>query len=190
MIDAQRIGAVIALLRKQRKMTQTQLASELQVTHQAVSKWERGVSLPDLELLACMSKLFQVRVDDLLGLTEANEDEATKLPEQIESMQSPPLIEFAEYMASVDMDQIWEETRDIIKSQVSKPSYDTWLRNLCAVFENGSIVIASATRFQNEWLEARYSKMIVQALASVTGMNDIKLHFCIRPELERKRSTR
>ncbi|MFC3773222.1 helix-turn-helix domain-containing protein [Paenibacillus sp. GCM10012303] len=187
MIDAQRIGAVIALLRKQHKMTQTQLASELKVTHQAVSKWERGLSLPDLELLASMSKLFQVRVDDLLGLTGASEDEKGAVPpEQTETNHFPAPVEVAEHMASVDIDQIWEGARDIIKRQISKPSYDTWIRNLRALFENGSIVIVSANRFQNEWLKTRYSKMIRIALEQVTEMNEVKLDFNIRPELLRR----
>jgi len=183
MIDAQRIGAVIALLRKQHKMTQTQLASELKVTHQAVSKWERGLSLPDLELLACMSKLFQVRVDDLLGLTGASEDEGAVLPELTETNHVPQPVDFTEYIASADMDQIWDGARDIIKRQISKPSYDTWIRNLRAISENGFILIVSTNRFQNEWLKTRYSKMIRKALEQVTGMNEVKLDFNTRPEL-------
>lgn len=51
MIDVQNIGARIAECRKAKKMTQRMLADRLAVTAQAVSKWERGRSYPDIVLL-------------------------------------------------------------------------------------------------------------------------------------------
>ena len=45
MMDAKKFGMFIATLRKEKNMTQVDLAKKLQVTDKAVSKWERGVSL-------------------------------------------------------------------------------------------------------------------------------------------------
>lgn len=53
-------GEKIAGLRKERGMTQSELGEKLNVTFQAVSKWERGESLPDFETMSRLSKLFDV----------------------------------------------------------------------------------------------------------------------------------
>src|SRR4051812_17399343 len=66
MIDPHRTGAVIARLRRARDWTQVQLAEQLHVTHQAVSRWETGESFPDLAVLHGLGQLFEVAVDDLL----------------------------------------------------------------------------------------------------------------------------
>lgn len=55
-------GEKIAKLRKQRGMTQAELGDELNVTYQAVSKWERGESHPDFDTISRISKLFQVPI--------------------------------------------------------------------------------------------------------------------------------
>lgn len=60
------IGDKIKLLRRKRKLTQSQLANELNVTAQAVSKWEKGLSYPDIETLIKISELFGVTTDYLL----------------------------------------------------------------------------------------------------------------------------
>ncbi|MDE7264859.1 MAG: helix-turn-helix domain-containing protein, partial [Clostridia bacterium] len=53
-------GKKIAYLRKTKGMTQEELGKVLNVTYQAVSKWERGESLPDFETMSQMAKYFQV----------------------------------------------------------------------------------------------------------------------------------
>ncbi len=68
------VGMRIARLRTERKMTQQQLAFALSVSHQAVSKWETGAALPDLETLLNMSKLFGVTVEQLLEGTAGVEE--------------------------------------------------------------------------------------------------------------------
>lgn len=60
------IGDKIKLLRRKRKLTQSQLANELNVTAQAVSKWEKGLSYPDIETIIKISKIFDVTTDYLL----------------------------------------------------------------------------------------------------------------------------
>lgn len=59
-------GDKIKLLRRKRKLTQSQLANELNVTAQAVSKWEKGLSYPDIETIIKISELFGVTTDYLL----------------------------------------------------------------------------------------------------------------------------
>ena len=66
MIDTRKIGAYISRLRKGKNWTQMQLADQVNVTHQAVSRWERGDSLPDVGLLSDLAAVFDVSVDELL----------------------------------------------------------------------------------------------------------------------------
>ncbi len=64
------IGANIAELRKKNGLTQAALAEQLNYSDKAVSKWERGESVPDIPTLIQLAQLFGVSVDSLIGLTE------------------------------------------------------------------------------------------------------------------------
>lgn len=63
----QTLGTRIALLRKQKPMTQEELAEKMGVSSQAVSKWENDVSCPDIQLLPRLARLLGVTVDELLS---------------------------------------------------------------------------------------------------------------------------
>lgn len=66
-IDNEKFGAFLARLRKEKGMTQKELAEKLFVSDKAVSKWERGLSLPDIALLQPMAELLGVSVTELLS---------------------------------------------------------------------------------------------------------------------------
>ena len=66
-MDPQKIGKFICSLRKKNGMTQNELASKLMVTSQAVSKWENGRGIPDIEILKQISELFHVDLETLLN---------------------------------------------------------------------------------------------------------------------------
>ncbi|HEX7714169.1 MAG TPA: helix-turn-helix transcriptional regulator [Bacillota bacterium] len=67
MIDNIKIGQRIAMLRKEKGFTQEEIADELGVTGQAVSKWENGNALPDLLLLPQLAGMFEISIDRLLS---------------------------------------------------------------------------------------------------------------------------
>ena len=54
------IASNITYLRKQKKLTQAELAQELNYSDKAVSKWERGESVPDIETLKNIAEMFEV----------------------------------------------------------------------------------------------------------------------------------
>ena len=58
-------------LRKQRRLTQEQLAAQVGVTFQSVSKWETGQTLPDVALLPALAGILNVSIDALLGYLPA-----------------------------------------------------------------------------------------------------------------------
>lgn len=60
------IGQNIAYFRKQKKLTQEELAEKMSVTAQAVSKWECDTSYPDITVMRALAKMLGVSVDSLL----------------------------------------------------------------------------------------------------------------------------
>ena len=76
----QTLGSRIAELRRKKNMTQEELAAELGVTPQAVSKWENDLSCPDITLLPQLARLFDVTTDELLG--NQSQPETTLLPKE------------------------------------------------------------------------------------------------------------
>ncbi len=65
-IDKERFGAFLTQLRKEKNLTQQELADQLFVSNKAVSKWERGQSLPDISLLTPLAQSLGVTVAELL----------------------------------------------------------------------------------------------------------------------------
>ena len=61
------IGTTIAALRREKGLTQDALAAQLGVSAQAVSKWENGLSCPDILMLPEIAEYFGVSVDALFG---------------------------------------------------------------------------------------------------------------------------
>lgn len=66
-MDTQRFSQHLRLLRGQLGWSQEAVAEKLGVTGQAVSKWEQGISCPDISLLPALAELYGVTVDALLG---------------------------------------------------------------------------------------------------------------------------
>ena len=62
-----KVGAYIMILRKARKYTQQKLADELGVSHQAVSNWERGESMPDISILPNLAAILKTTTDKILS---------------------------------------------------------------------------------------------------------------------------
>lgn len=73
-MDNVKIGNLIYKLRKEKNMTQLQLAQQMNVSDKAVSKWERGLGCPEVSLLPELSKIFEVDLERLLcGELNSNE---------------------------------------------------------------------------------------------------------------------
>ena len=65
-MDAQKTGNFIAEKRKEKNMSQKELAEYLHITDKAISKWERGLSFPDITILIPLSEVLNVSLYDLL----------------------------------------------------------------------------------------------------------------------------
>lgn len=79
------IGEVIKKYRKQKNMTQEEMANRLGVTAPAVNKWENGVSMPDIMLLAPIARLLDISLDTLLSFQgELTEKEVIELVKEMD----------------------------------------------------------------------------------------------------------
>ena len=65
-MDAQKFGTFIAQCRKEKSMTQSELAAKIMVTDKAVSRWERGKGFPDINLLLPLAEALEVSVLELM----------------------------------------------------------------------------------------------------------------------------
>ena len=65
-VNIRKVGENIALLRKTKGITQSELGERIGVSFQAVSKWERGETLPDTALLPGLAKILETTIDFIL----------------------------------------------------------------------------------------------------------------------------
>ena len=72
-MDPKRTGKYISDNRKKKGLSQKELADKLHITDKAISKWERGLSFPDISMLIPISEVLDITLYDLL--TGGNDDE-------------------------------------------------------------------------------------------------------------------
>ena len=81
-MNREEIGMFIATLRKEKKLTQEELAERLGVTNKTISRWETGKYMPDLSLLSELSKELGVTINDLLNGERIDKDELEEKTEE------------------------------------------------------------------------------------------------------------
>ena len=101
-----KLGENIRTLRLQHKLTQEQLADRLGVSYQSISRWENGVTYPDIEYLPAIARHFSVTTDYLLGQDDI--EKKKKIRKQIESISR---------MTEADKDTIIEIIRTCRREQ-------------------------------------------------------------------------
>ena len=131
------IGKRIYEIRQQQNITQEQLASDLAISRQAVSKWESGKAIPDIENLMYISNLYDVSLDELIkgddkvsGKIVA--DASAKKWHKLSILFFVTLLIYIAWFGS--MHDIWQvglaiatlsmiiiDTRILLRSRVSKP---------------------------------------------------------------------
>ena len=78
------LGTMIAELRKQRGMTQLDLAEKMGVTDKAVSKWERDLSCPDINSIPNLAEILGVSVEELMQVKKEADAPVSKVTEILE----------------------------------------------------------------------------------------------------------
>ncbi|UVI29485.1 helix-turn-helix transcriptional regulator [Paenibacillus spongiae] len=164
MLDNKQIGKRILIQRKGLKLTQAELADQLSVSHQAVSKWENGECLPDIELLLRMARMFRLTVEELL---------------LDERLSGEPAVKGGG--CQEDGSLLWTEVLENIKKQLSTPSYNTWFRHTSAEFDGDSLIVYSPTIFVTEWLYSRYASLIINTIEQLRGESELQIRFQTSP---------
>ncbi|MBQ7912321.1 MAG: helix-turn-helix transcriptional regulator [Clostridia bacterium] len=88
MTNGELLGKKLYELRKNANLSQEEFAEKLNVSRQAVSKWECGDALPDTENLIKISKLYGVSLDELVGNTPQKQNRESEEPEQENAQQT------------------------------------------------------------------------------------------------------
>ncbi len=73
----------IKYTRIEKEMTQLQLANHLNIVRQTVSKWEKGLSVPDADMLVKIAELFDISVSELLGVNIDNNEDSKIISNQL-----------------------------------------------------------------------------------------------------------
>ena len=74
-MDNNNFGNFIMNIRKEKGMTQQQLAEKLYITDKAVSKWERGLSFPDITILKSLAEILELDVSELLNCKKGKKED-------------------------------------------------------------------------------------------------------------------
>lgn len=82
-MDLKKIGSFIADCRKKKNITQEQLAEKLHITDRAVSKWERGLSLPDADKMLDLCNILDINVNELLNGEKINMKDYEKKTDEL-----------------------------------------------------------------------------------------------------------
>ena len=77
-MNVKKVGEFIKQKRKEKKLTQKELAEKLSITDRAISKWERGICCPDISILKELSSILEVSVNELLAGEEIEKLEKEK----------------------------------------------------------------------------------------------------------------
>lgn len=76
MFDTKKFGGYLSRLRKNADMTQMELADRLNLTRQAISRYEHGDSFPDVSILVLIADIFNITLDELIGSGEPTDGES------------------------------------------------------------------------------------------------------------------
>ena len=82
-MDQLKIGKFIAECRKQKQLTQLQLADKLGITDKAISKWERGIAMPDTSIMLELCDILCISVNELLNGEMINMENSNEKNEQL-----------------------------------------------------------------------------------------------------------
>lgn len=123
------IGSKISEYRQNKGFTQEELAGKMGVTPQALSKWERSQSLPDVVLLADLCNILGCSADDLLGIgaakiTENNDEKAQdEIWANLRNCMEPLELTFGKDLVPAFMDTSYAEQIVLVRKNLSKKGF-------------------------------------------------------------------
>lgn len=174
MLDTKKVGIKIATLRKSIGLPQEKLAEMLNITPQAISKWENGHTLPETTLLPKLSQIFRCTIDDIIM-------PAYSFDEKIE-VEKPTLLEQqAEYIAKYVIQKMDGEIVSKEKKGLGLDN-DTIISSVYNVFPNiGYCTVTKSKPVKKDGnsiisITISTSQKELKLIEKVYGRNDIELY--------------
>lgn len=99
-MDNQEVSKKLIKLRQLHRWTQDELAVKLNISRQAISKWETGNSLPNVDILISLSKLYKISINEIIEPGECNQID------DFEELQTVDSKKLKESLVNIDMKQI------------------------------------------------------------------------------------
>lgn len=157
-----RIGANIAYYRKQAGLTQAGLGEKLNYSDKAVSKWERGESIPDVLTLMQMASVFESTVDALLGDVNALPDNPSTLERAMNQVSEKALKRKANknIILALTTTLVWFVAllAFVVLSTLDIPY--SWLAFFYAVPVNAIVLLS----LRSAWHDFRWNKALISAI--------------------------
>lgn len=157
-----RIGANIAYYRKQAGLTQAGLGEKLNYSDKAVSKWERGESIPDVLTLMQLASLFEITVDALLGDVNALPDNPSTLERAMNQVSEKALKRKANknIILALTTTLVWFVAllAFVVLSTLGIPY--SWLAFFYAVPVNAIVLLS----LRSAWHDFRWNKALISAI--------------------------
>lgn len=175
-----RIGANIAFYRKRAGLTQLTLAEKLNYSDKAVSKWERGDSVPDVLTLMHLAALFQVTVDDLLGDVNALPENPTTLERAMTQVSEKALKRKANknIILALSTTLVWFVALFVFVVFSSFSIPNSYLAFFYAIPANAIVLLSLRSAWHDfRWNKALISAIVWGSLASIYVSIRAFLHF-------------
>ena len=156
------LGANIAAYRKSRGLTQAGLAEKLNYSDKAVSKWERGESIPDILTLVQLAELFGVGVDDLLVDPNRLPDEKSKVVESMEKAVEKTLKRKADKRSILGLSSllVWSVALLLFVIISSLGIEKSWMAFIYAIPADAIVMLS----LRSAWRDFRWNKTLISII--------------------------
>ena len=156
------IGANIAAYRKSRGMTQATLAEKLNYSDKAVSKWERGESVPDVMTLVAIARQFGVTVDELVKDPNALPEETGPVQHAMGQVVERTLKRKADKRIILGLSSllVWFVALFVYVVLASLDIPKSWLAFLCAVPADAIVMLS----LRSAWRDFRWNRILISVI--------------------------
>ena len=156
------LGANIMAYRKRSHMTQAVLAEKLNYTDKAISKWERGESMPDVVTLVQLAELFGVTVNDLLVDPNALPENTGKVEKAMEKVVEKTLKRKADKRIILGLSSVlvWFVALLLFVILSSLDFPNSWVAFVYAIPVNAIVLLS----LRSAWQDFRWNQFLVSAI--------------------------
>ena len=156
------LGANISAYRKRAHLTQAGLAEQLNYSDKAVSKWERGESIPDLPTLVQLAELFDITVNDLLEDPDALPGNPGKMEQAMGKVAEKALKRKADKRVILSLSSllVWFVALLIFVVVSSLEIDNSWLAFVYAVPSNAIVLLS----LRSAWRDFRWNQTLVSLI--------------------------